>query len=84
MGKMSIKGLALSLGIIWAFCVLVLGWIAMTGYGAKFVELISTVYIGYKPTLLGGIIGAAYGFVDGAVGGLLVALLYNVFAGKGK
>jgi hypothetical protein len=77
MGKLSVKGLSISLGIAWAAAVLFIGWVAIFGWGTKCVEVLSSLYIGYAPTLLGGIIGAAWGFVDGAIGGLIIALVYN-------
>jgi len=45
--------------------------------------MISSLYIGYAATLLGSIIGAIWAFVDGFIGGVIVAWLYNAFQ-KGK
>jgi hypothetical protein len=78
MEKISIKGLTLGLGVSWAFCMLFVGWASMFGWGVKFVEMMSSVYIGFAPTLLGGIIGAIWGFVDGAIGGAIIAFVYNL------
>jgi hypothetical protein len=83
MKKLSVKGLAISLGVAWAALVLSVGWTSIFGWGTGFVEVLSSLYIGYAPTWLGGIIGAAWAFVDGAVGGLIIALVYNAVV-RGK
>jgi hypothetical protein len=82
MGKCSIKGLAISLGITWGLSMLLLGWIAVTGWGAGWVNGLSSLYVGFKPGFLGGIIGGVWGFIDGAIGGALIAFFYNLFAEK--
>jgi hypothetical protein len=42
----------------------------------------ASFYIGFKPTFLGGVIGAIWGFIDGAIGGVIIALVYNAIARK--
>jgi hypothetical protein len=83
MVKLSVKGLAVALGVSWAALVLFVGWVSIFGWGTKFVEVLSSVYIGYASTFVGGIIGAIWSFVDGAIGGLIIALVYNAMV-KGK
>ncbi len=73
---LSVKGLALGLGVTWGLGVLLLGWAGWLGYGTGFTGL-SSIYLGYDATFLGGIIGALWGFVDGAIGGALIAWVYN-------
>jgi len=41
---------------------------------------LSSLYIGYAPSFVGGIIGGIWGFFDGLIGGAILALLYNAFA----
>ncbi len=82
MERLDVTGLAVGLGISWAACMLFVGWGAMFGWGVEFVEVMSSVYIGFGPTFVGGIIGAAWGFVDGAIGGLLIAVVYNAVTRK--
>ena len=82
MERLNVKALAVAVGASWGVCMLFLGLISVFGWGERFVDLMASVYVGYKPTLLGSIIGAAYGFVDGAIGGAIVALIYNVVAKK--
>ncbi len=80
MHKLNVKGLTLALGISWSACVLFAGWASMFGWGSGFVEVMSSMYIGYEASLVGGLVGAAWAFVDGAIAGLLVSLLYNFFS----
>ena len=82
MQKLNVKAFALAWGISFGVWVLVLGWLAAFGWGEKIVEIISSFYIGYASTFWGGIIGGVWAFFDGAIGGAIIALIYNAFAGK--
>ncbi len=82
MERLSVKGLAIGLGVSWAICMLFAGWASIFGWGTKFVEVMASVYIGLKPTFLGGIIGAIWAFIDGAIGGLVIAIVYNAVTKK--
>ena len=82
MEKLSVKGLAVGLGASWAICMLFAGWASIFGWSIKFVEVMSSVYVGLKPTFLGGIIGALWGFIDGAIGGAIIAIVYNAVTKK--
>ncbi len=42
--------------------------------------LLANVFIGYRVTLSGSFIGAAYGFLTGYVSGLFIAWVYNTIA----
>ncbi|VVB85336.1 Uncharacterised protein [uncultured archaeon] len=59
---------------------LFVGWASIFGWGTKFVDVMSSVYIGFTPSFLGGIIGAVEGFFDGAIGGAIIAFVYNAVA----
>jgi hypothetical protein len=81
MVKLNVKAFGLALGIVWAVVVFLLGVLAMLfSWGAAWVELLSSIYIGYKMTLLGSVIGAIWGFIDAFIGGIIVAWLYNKLA----
>lgn len=87
MAKFNMKALALAFGISWAFYVAFVAWVAglfpsigTNGWGGAIVVGLSSLYLGYKATFLGGLIGAVWGFVDGAICGIIVAWLYNMFA----
>jgi len=81
MVKLDLKAFGLSLGIVWGFAMLILGLINL-GYhwGSGIVEVMSTLYIGYKPTVLGSITGGIWGFLDAGIGGVVMAWLYNKLA----
>jgi hypothetical protein len=77
--KLDVVRLGIALGIVWGAGCLFLGWAAAAfGWGAPIVELAGTFYIGFAPTLAGGLIGGLWGFADGLIGGLLIAWIYNV------
>jgi len=76
--KLDVRVFGLMLGCIWSFSVFTLALVSRGSQRAEgIVQLFSKVYRGYGKTLLGGIIGAAWGFMDGAVSGLLIAWVYN-------
>ncbi|HHT9155715.1 MAG TPA: bacteriophage holin, partial [Candidatus Tripitaka sp. YC43] len=57
---------------------LILGLIAMSfGCGTALLEMIGSYYIGYKPTLLGSLVGGVWGLIDGFICGAVVAWVYN-------
>lgn len=71
------KCLALSVGIVWGLAVLLTGWIAMTGWGYQFVDVLSSLYTGYSATFVGGIVGGIWGFFVGAILGGAIAMVHN-------
>jgi len=79
--KLSIKAFALASGLIWAAAVLVTGVINLNspGYGEHFLNMVSSIYPGYdvSPAMASVLIGTAYAFVDGLVGGVVFSWLYN-------
>ena len=80
---LSPKALALALGAFWGAGIAFMAMIAMVfDYGTVLVELLGTVYKGLSPSVPGMIAGFLWGFVDGAVGGYVLALLYNYFLAK--
>jgi len=80
--KLDTKAFALTTGLFWGvglFCVT--WWMIAFGGATGESTLIGRVYIGYAVSPLGSIIGPAYGFVDGWIGGAIFAWLYNRLAG---
>ncbi len=84
MNKLNVKAFTLATGMTWAISMLILAWISAFGWGLRDVSVLAGLYIGYTPTFIGGIIGALWGFVDGAVGGFLVSSFYNWIANRKK
>lgn len=75
----------LTLGIVWAGGVLCLAIMdGLWGWGGGLVRGIGSLYIGYKPTVGGAIIGAIWAFFDAGIGGVIVAAIYNWLVGMGK
>jgi len=83
--KLDVKGMAITLGLVWGVAVLVVGIanLIWPNYGQGFLELVASIYPGYTAGASVGqlIVGTLYGLVDGAVGGAVIAWLYNLFAG---
>ena len=84
MNKLSVKGFALGFGVSWGLMILFIGWAGALGWGANLATGLSTLYIGYGPTFPGGIIGAIWGFIDGLIGGAIIALVYNAIVKEKK
>jgi len=82
MERLNIKAAAIAFGVSWSVGMLFLGWVSIFGWGTKLVEVMSSLYIGYKPSFLGGVIGAIWGFVDGAIWGAIIAFVYNLIVRK--
>lgn len=86
--RLSVKGLALAAGILWAGCILLVGIVNLVApsYGFAFLQLASSIYPGFHNShhFLDVVVGALYGLVDGGIGGAILALLYNCFAGGAK
>lgn len=82
--RISLKGITLSSAILWAGAMLFVGLIhmAVPSYGREFLRIMSSVYPGADtaPTLGRVLLGAVYGFADGAAAGALFGLLYGSLA----
>lgn len=78
--KLNPVGLGLSLGVIWGVSIFIMGLLAYHfSYGKPFVEMMSAIYLGFAPSVMGSVIGGVIGFVDAFIGGFLIAWLYNCF-----
>jgi hypothetical protein len=74
--------LGIAAGALWGGAILMIGvaeffWPA---YGRPFLELAASIYPGYDAGRSVGqvLLGAGYGFVDGAIGGALLAWIHNL------
>jgi len=83
--KLNVMALALACGLIWGLGILFMTWfvIALDGSTGE-ITVLSRVYRGYNISLGGSIIGMGWGLVDGFLGGLVLAGLYNQFLPKPK
>jgi hypothetical protein len=76
--KLCPVSLGVGLGVTEAIFMIVFAWAGLFfGYGIDMVHQISGVYIGYAPTIVGGLIGGGWGFVDGFIFGLIAGAIYN-------
>ena len=80
MNKLSPNALGIAAGVLFAAYVFLCGITAIFGWGTALVDAISSLYIGYGPSVTGAIIGALWGFVDGYIAGLVIAWIYNKLA----
>lgn len=83
--KLKISAVALTTGLVWGVAVLLVGianaiW---PSYGRAFLDVVGSVYPGYHPGTGGGSVvsGTLYALLDGAVGGAVLAWLYNRIGG---
>lgn len=84
MNSFNIRALALTFGITYGLCLLLLAWAAAYGWGERIVAFCADFYTGYDATFQGSIIGAIWGFIVGIVFGVVFGYLYNHFAKKCK
>lgn len=85
--RLSVKGLAIGLGLLWGLSTLVVALVHLGGggYGGALLDLERSIYPGYHgPAGFGSVIVVTlYAFVDGLIGGALLAWFYNAAAGGG-
>ena len=76
---LSIRSVALTLGIIGGASMFLLAWwLIIIGNAEGPTTLLERMYIGYSFTPLGSVIGAVWGFVDFGIAGAIFAWLYNL------
>jgi hypothetical protein len=76
--KLSICSLAFAVGLTNGIGMMVLAYMGMMHWiGDGMIVLISSMYHGYAPTVVGGLFGLGWGFLDGFLFGMLVAIFYN-------
>jgi hypothetical protein len=84
--RLSIKGMAIACGLLWAGAVLCTGIVhlASPSYGSSFLDGVSSIYPGFHGARSVGdaLVGTGYALIDGGLGGLFFAWLYNLFAGR--
>lgn len=82
--RLSLRGAAVSAGLVWGGAILILGLINLASptYGLNFLQVIGSVYPFFHVSRTFGdvVIGGLDGLIDGAIAGLLFAWLYNLFA----
>ncbi len=81
MMKLDVRAFALACGTLWGVTVfLATLFLIATGRDGSLISHLGYFYLGYTFSVGGAVVGLVWGFVDGAVAGGLLALLYNRFA----
>ncbi len=76
--KLDVKSFGFALGIVWGALMFLLGLMDMLYFwGNTWGRIMAMVYLGYRPTILGSIAGAVWGFVYASVAGFVFAWFYN-------
>ena len=84
--KLNVAAMGISLALVWGVLAMFLVGLAnliWPSYGQGFLDLMASIYPGYKATASFGqvIVGTLYGMLDAAVGGVVLAWLYNRVVG---
>jgi hypothetical protein len=84
--RLSIRAMAVATGLLWGGATLLVGLIHLAGvpYGSAFLQLLASLYPGFHGSRTIGdvLLGTGYALVDGALGGMFLAWLYNLGAGR--
>ncbi len=81
--KLNVKAFALTCGIICGIGLFLITWWVIVLDGATGEPtVIGRVYLGYRISALGSIIGLAWAFADGLIAGAIFAWLYNRIASR--
>ena len=82
--KLNVLAVGLACGLIWGLGLFLITWWIIMFDGQQVGEtlVLGRIYRGYDVTTMGSLIGLAWGFVDGLVGGIIFAWLYNFLAGR--
>ena len=82
--RLNPKALALTCGLLWGATLFLLGCVNFQwpDFGSFFLLMLQSLYPGYRGGASVGsvLLGTVYGVLDGALGGLVVAWVYNFFA----
>ncbi len=81
--RLNVLALGLAFGLIWGLGLFILTWwiILFDGQTGE-TTIIGLVYRGYTISAVGSVIGLIWAFLDGAIGGVIFAWLYNLLAGR--
>lgn len=76
--KLNVKAFALAVGIVWGINWFCLTWFMMALDGISYeMTIIGRMYRGFTVSPVGSIYALLWGFFDGFLLGLLIALIYN-------
>ena len=82
--KLNVVALAIAGAALWGACVFLVGLanMAFPSYGVEFLSLVASIYPGFEAGhgFLSVLVGSAFAVLDGAIGGAILAWLYNFTA----
>jgi len=79
--KLDVKAFAVTCGLVWGLGLFCLTWWIILWEGNNVPSVfLSALYRGYTISPVGSVIGLIWAFLDGWVGGLIFAWLYNKLA----
>ncbi len=83
MSRFNVRAFAITTGLVWGLGLFAITWwiIAFDGSSTE-PTFIGKIYRGYDVTAMGSLIGLAWAFVDGLIGGAIFAWLYNLVSAK--
>lgn len=77
--KLSAVWFGVAIGVTTGIFMMLFAWAGrLWGYGIPIIHDISSVYLGYAPSLVGGLLGGLWGFVDGFIFGIVTGWIYNL------
>ena len=81
--KLNVRAFAFTCAILWGLAMFLMTWWVIIFEGAwGDPTILAHVYRGYSMSPLGSVIGLLWGLVDGFIGGLVFAWLYNLLVPK--
>lgn len=81
--KVYVHILGCAVGITWGLGLLLLGILGMLfGYGIDMITVLSSIYVGYAPTIGGTLLGVVWALIDGYIAGALFAWIYNMLVAR--
>ncbi len=73
------RALGIAVGLVWGLTImLATWWLLLNNATGETISKLSKIYLGYSYTWGGAVIGLLWGFVDGFIGGFLIAWIYNL------
>lgn len=81
--KLNTLAFGLTIGILWGIGLFLATWWIILFDGASMnPTFIGSIYRGYNITPLGSVIGLVWAAIDGFVGGVILAWLYNLLSSR--
>lgn len=81
--RLDVRAFGLTCGLLWGLGVFLLAWWVMAFDGITHEATpLGRIYRGFSLSPAGSLVGLAWGFADGLIGGLLSAWLYNRLSGR--